>query len=128
MTQAQFEKLKQIQLQTHYSDTRRINEVFPDIASIKIQYHLYHTSFCDRREEEKSWSVNMQSQMNFYIDCLNPECSSYGFNLENEIYSMYRAKQTEKTGEMRCGGQEAPDHPEQSCDGRINYTIKIVYK
>jgi len=38
------------------------------------------------------------------------------------------AQKTEISGEMKCGGQEAPDHPEQSCDGKINYTIKIIYK
>ena len=41
---------------------------------------------------------------------------------------MHRDHQTEKTGEMRCEGQEAPDHPEQSCDGYIKYTVSITYK
>ena len=51
-----------------------------------------------------------------------------GFDLQDEIYSMHRDHLTEKSGEMRCDGQEAPDHPEQRCDGTIKYRIKIIYK
>lgn len=41
---------------------------------------------------------------------------------------MRRDHLTEKSGEMRCEGQEALDHPEQKCDGTIKYAIKILYK
>lgn len=128
MTEAQFEKLKQEQRRYRYMDTRRIEEVFPDIASIEIHYQLYHSSAFGISEEEKTWNVNLQSQMCFVLDCLNRECTSAGFDLKDEIYSMRRNHQTEKSGEMRCEGQEAPDHPEQSCDGHLCYTIMISYK
>ena len=29
---------------------------------------------------------------------------------------------------MKCGGQEASDHLEQSCDGSLKYIITITYK
>lgn len=128
MTDAQFDRLKQQQRQMRYMDTRRIEEVFPDIASIEIDYHLQHSSAFGRSEKKHTWHVNMQSQMCFVLDCLNRECTSAGFDLKNEIYSMNRAKQTKKSGDIRCDGQEAPDHPEQSCDGELTYTIKITYK
>ena len=128
MTEAQFEKMKREQLRTRYMDTRRIEDVFPNIAKIEIHYQLHHSSAFGSSDEEKTWNVNLQSQMSFVIDCLNRECSSAGFDLKNEIYSMYRDHLTEKFGEMHCEGQEAPDHPEQSCDGHLMYTIKITYK
>ena len=129
MTEAQFEKMKREQQRLRYMDMRRIEDVFPDIASIEIHYQLHHSSaFGSLDEPEKIWRVNLQSQMCFVIDCLNRECTSAGFDLKNEIYSMYRDHQTEKSGEMRCEGQEAPDHPEQSCDGYIKYTVSITYK
>ena len=78
--------------------------------------------------EEKSWTITPQSELFFVIGCLNRECTSIGFNLQSVISSAIHAQKTEISGEMKCGGQEAPDHPEQSCDGKINYTIKIIYK
>ena len=127
MTPAQFEKLKRSQQQVRYMDTRRIEEVFPDIENIEITYHLHHGSAFGNQEKDGTWNVNLQSQMCFVFDCLNRECSSTGFDLKDEIYSMHRDHLTEKSGEMRCDGQEAPDHPEQRCDGSLKYTIKISF-
>lgn len=128
ITKAQFEQLKKEQLRLRYWDSRRIEEVFPDISSIEVFYHLRHSSAFGSKENEGIWNVTLQSPMCFVIDCLNPECSSAGFDLKNEIYSMYREHVAEMSGDMRCEGQEAPDHPEQSCDCRLKYTIKIAYK
>ncbi len=128
MTEAQFEKFKQEQQRSRYMDTRRIGEVFPGIEKIVITYHLHHGSAFGNQDKEGTWNVNLQSQMCFVLDCLNRECSSAGFDLKNEIYSMRRDYLTEKSGEMHCDGQEAPDHPEQSCDGTLQYTINISYK
>lgn len=128
MTEAQFEKLKREQRRIRYMDTRRKEEVFPDIKSIVITYHLHHDSAFGVQEQDEEWTVNMQYQMGFVIDCLNHECSSAGFDLKDEIFAMHRVHQTEKSGAMRCEGQEAPDHPEQSCDCFLKYTIKIAYK
>lgn len=128
MTKAQFDKLKQEQRRAHYYDSRRIEEVFPDIEKIEITYHLHHGSAFGSQDKEWTWNVNLQSQMSFVIDCLNIECTSSGFDLRNEIYFMQRDHLTEKAGEMHCDGQEAPDHPEQRCDGKLKYVIKITYK
>lgn len=128
MTKAQFEKLKGEQSRMRCVDTRRIEDVFPDIESIIITYHLHHSSALGNQDKDGTWIVNMQFQMSFVLDCLNRECNSAGFDLKNEIYDMCRDHQTDKTGEMRCDGQEAPDHPEQRCGGMLRYTIKISYK
>ena len=128
MTEAQFEKLKREQSRMRYMDTRRVEDVFPDIESIVISYHLHHGSAFGNQDIEGIWTVNMKYQMNFVLECLNRECTASGFDLKNEIYAMYREHQTEKSGTKCCEGQEAPDHPEQSCDGKLKYTIKIAYK
>lgn len=128
MTEAQFEKFKQEQRRFRYMDTRRIEDVFLDIEKIEITYHLHHGSVFGSQDKKGTWIVDLQSQMCFVLDCLNRECSSAGFDLKNEIYDMRRDHLTEKTGEMHCEGQEAPDHPEQNCDGKLLYTIKITYK
>ena len=128
MTEAQFEMLKREQSRMRYMDTRMVEDVFPDIDSIVIAYHLHHGSAFGNQDKEGTWTVNMKSQMTFVLECLNRECTSSGFDLKNEIYTMQREHLTEKSGTMRCEGQEAPDHPEQSCDGTLKYTIKITYK
>lgn len=128
MTEAKFDKMKQEQRRLRYMDTRCKDEVFPNIAKIEITYKLHHGSEFGNQDKEGTWMVNLQSQMDFSIECLNRECSSSGFDLKNEIYSMYRDRLSEKSGEMKCEGQEAPDHPEQSCDGHLSYMIKISYK
>ena len=128
MTRAKLEKLKQEQRRMRYLDTRKICDVFPNIEKIEITYHLHHGSVFGNQDKEGIWNVNLQSQMCFVLDCLNRECSSAGFDLKNEIYDMRRDNLTEKSDEMHCDGQEAPDHPEQSCDGTLKYTIKITYK
>lgn len=128
MSEAQYEKLKREQACIRYMDTRTKEEVFPDIEKIEIIYHLHHGSAFGNQERDWTWNVNMQSQIDFVIECLNRECTSIGFDLKNEIYDMYKERKTEKTGTKHCDGQEAPDHPEQRCDGTIKYMIKISYK
>lgn len=128
MSPTQLEKMKRAQKLARYMDTRRIGEVFPDIESIEIEYHLQHISIFGKLEEDKIWNINLQGQMCFFIDCLNRECSSAGFDLKDEIYTMQREHITEKSDVIHCNGQEAPDHPEQRCGGSLKYTIKICYK
>ena len=128
MTDAQLERLKLEQRRMLYSDTRRVEEVFPEIEKIEINYYIHHGSAFGVQNEQHSWLIKPEYQAVFVIDCLNRECSSVGFDLKNEIWSMYRTKQEEKTGTMCCEGQEAPDHPEQRCSGKLEFSIKIVYK
>lgn len=128
MTEAQLEKLKHEQMRMRYMDTRHIQEVFPDIENIEIHYQLHHGSAFGSQDKDGIWKVNMQSQMDFVMECLNRECSSTGFDLKDVIYSMRQSRLTETSGLMNCQGQEAPDHPEQTCEGWLKYTIKIQYK
>ena len=128
MTEVQFRKLKQEQLKMRYMNSHRVKEVFPDIEKIEISYQLHHVSAFGKQDKEGIWTISPDNPDVFVIDCPNRECSSAGFDLKSEIYSMRRNHLTEKTGEMRCEGQEAPDHPEQSCSGTLKYKIMIVYK
>lgn len=128
MTETQFRILKREQLRYRYMDVKRVEELFSDIEQIVISYHLYHGSAFGEQNEDKEWTIKPDSEAVFVIDCLNRECSSSGFDLNNVIYAMWRERLTEKLGAVSCEGQEAPDHPEQSCDGELTYTIKITYK
>lgn len=128
MTEAQFDQLKREQMKYRHMDVGTVGKVFPDIEKILISCHLYHGSAFGVQNVDMERVITPESQAVFVIDCLNRECTSSGFDLKNEIYAMQRNHTVEKTGEMECEGQEAPDHPEQSCDGKLDYTIKITYR
>lgn len=112
-----------------YSNARMIEKVFPTIERIEIAYVNHHQSTVDDTPPvEKVIHFTPQSLDIFEIECLNPECSSFGYDLKNDIYTIIREHKTEYTGERKCEGQESHDHPEQSCEGSLKYTIKVFYK
>ncbi len=98
------------------------------MEKIVIHHVREHHSFAGESHKEGTWTITPQSELFFVLECLNRECTTIGFNLQSVIGSAIHARKTEITGEMQCGGQEAPDHPEQSCDGSLKYIIKIQYK
>lgn len=130
MTDAENERQKQC-LRALLHRGRYVYEAHPEIEKIEITYSRSHNSFVGPNPEnnkEYTWVVTPQHEDFFLIYCLNRECTSIGFNLWNVINTTIRNRQTEVSGEMRCQGNEAPDHPEQSCDGLLKYTIRITYK
>lgn len=123
------DSLKRARYEVLYSDRRILEEVFPDIKKIEISYTNTHKSIFGNTSKESHLTFTPKSEATFVIKCLNPECT-YGwyYDLKNDIYNMRREHSTEYHGEKDCQGQEAPDHPEQSCGGSLKYTINIVYK
>lgn len=127
MTEEQSRKLKREMWRSIHNGIR-MEQMYPNVDAIDIQYVLDHTSFAGKSHEERTWHVTPQSEIAFVIECLNRECTSIGFDLRSVISSAIHSCKTEVSGEMDCEGQEAPDHPEQSCDGKLSYSIKITYK
>lgn len=128
MTTKENNKRKQEHRCHRESNLITLSEKFPDIANIKILYTNQHKSIFSSREEKKERDISPDKLADFVIDCLNDECSSSGFDLSDDIYSMRREHKIELTNKIDCEGQEAPDHPEQRCGGTLEYTIKITYK
>ena len=127
VTKKASEKLKQTMRMNAHTGIR-IEELYPNVEKIEIHHVRDHTSFCGSSHNEGIWTITPQSEVFFLIECLNRECTSAGFNLRSVISSAIHSRLTDFSGEMRCEGQEAPDHPEQSCDGHLKYTIKISYR
>lgn len=127
MTEAQARKLKQAQLNAVHTGIR-VEQLYPQVERIEIHHLRTHTSFAGRSQQESTWVVTPQSEVCFVLSCLNCECTSIGFDLGSVINSAIHSHKTEVSGEMSCEGQEAPDHPEQSCDGHLKYSIKLTYK
>ena len=127
MTERECERQKQHHLQLLHRGIY-VGDFYPQVEKIDIYHIREHHSFAGESHREGFWTITPQSELFFVLECLNRECTSIGFNLQSVIGSAIHARKTEITGEMKCGGQEAPDHPEQSCDGFLKYTIKIQYK
>lgn len=127
MTDSQNEKQKRATLNAYHTGIR-IEERFSNIESIEIEYTIEHRSAFGIQKQEHRCVYKSQFEAFFIIPCINRECSSIGFDLGGEIFSMWRNQQTELSGEMECQGQEAPDHPEQRCGSTLQYTIRINYK
>lgn len=130
MTNAENERQKQ-RLRALLPRGRYIFEAYPEIEKIEITYSRSHNSFVGPNPDnnkENTWVVTPQHEDFFLLNCLNSECTSIGFNLWSVISSAIHAHKKEISGEMKCEGQEAPDHPQQRCDGTLDYTIKITYR
>lgn len=127
MTERECDRMKQNQLRLLHRGIY-VGDFYPEVEKIEIHHIREHHSFAGESHREGTWTITSQSELFFVLGCLNRECTSIGFNLQSEISSAIHAHKTEISGEMKCGGHEAPDHPEQSCDGKINYIIKIIYK
>ena len=111
-----------------YSNARKIEKAFPEIEKIEISYRKGHNCIFGNIEKEGTLTFTPHSEDIFVIDCLNPECTSFGYDLKNEIRTMIHEHKTEIKGEQKCVGQEAHDHPEQNCGGSLKYAIRIFYK
>lgn len=127
ITEAENEKRKRM-MRTNAHTGIRMEDFYPQVEKIEIHHERVHRSFCGVSHQEGTWTITPQSEVFFLLDCLNHECTSAGFDLRSAISSAIHSRITELSGKMRCDGQEAPDHPEQSCDGNLQYTIKITYK
>lgn len=105
----------------------RVEQLYPDVESIEIHHIRDHGSAFGHSRREGIWTITPQSEACFILECLNPECSTIGFNLKDVISSAIHHHTKDIAGEMECEGQEAPDHPEQSCSGTLKFTIEISY-
>lgn len=128
MTPAENERRKREHRIFLYSNARKIEKVFSEVERIEIFYLNEHKCIFGNTAKKGSLTYTPQSEDVFVIDCLNPECTSFGYDLRNEIRTMICEHKTELTGKQNCEGQEAHDHPEQRCGGSLKYTIKIIYK
>lgn len=93
------------------------------IESVTIEYELTHFSYTEsgvlRRQKTDA--------ADFFIKCINHECTKRYFNLGDKVVSMYLRGETIFEGNEKCSGQTAPDHPNQRCAGAISYKITLLY-
>lgn len=128
MTDEQNEEQKSRQRSLHYSLLRNIADIYPTVDTITIRYKQVYRSAFGISEDEHELKYNSNSRNNFLIKCLNRECTSIGYELEDKIRNMIYCCESYKEGNISCSGSEAPDHLYQRCGFSLHYSIQITYK
>lgn len=97
------------------------------IEFVTIEYTKSHESFAGSHSEPDMMRWQKTDAADFFIRCLNHECTKRYFNLGDKVVSMYSKGLTVTEGVETCSGQTAPDHPNQRCGGAISYKITLQY-
>ena len=97
------------------------------VESITIKVHTSFASIAGTKEQDYGFKKTKGDVADFYISCPNKECTQSFIDLRNIVGAMVAKKETNLSGETTCCGRIAPDHPNQNCDARIEYSIHIQY-
>lgn len=84
---------------------RTIRELAPECKGVKLYIKLSFVSAFGKNEEVYNITLNPIDKAHWYHECLNRDCTGFGFYLDNEIYSAILDKQI-KEGTIRCDGKE----------------------
>ena len=130
MTQKEFETLKLKQAQFRKERRIDIAKEFPGIKRIVIKYTVSYTPFTGRlyKERKKITLTSDNHSVDLFIPCLNSDCTSIGFDMKPIIQKAVLGKEIETGDILLCEGDEAYDHQGYTCEGTLDYTIKIEYK
>lgn len=97
------------------------------VESVVIEYIMKHASFAGKHLEADVLRWQKTDAADFFIRCLNHECTKRYFNLGDKVVSMYLKGEATCEGAEMCSGQTAPDHQDQRCGGEISYKITLQY-
>lgn len=84
---------------------RTIGELSPECKGVELHIQLSFTSAFGKNEQEFDVTLKPDDKAHWYHECLNGDCTGFGFILDNEIYSAVTLKQI-KEGTIRCDGKE----------------------
>ena len=105
----------------------RISELHPNVDHIEIEYRIEHKSPITVPEVKGKAEYGGESLPEFDFLCPNRECTCGHISLYSEVASMLAHSQKDRSGEKRCEGSEATDHPEQ-CASVLHYRIHVSYR
>lgn len=97
------------------------------VESVTIEYTISHDCFAGKASCADVMHRQKTDAADFFIRCLNHECTKRYFSLGDNVLSMYLKGESISEGAERCSGQTAPDHPNQRCGAAISYKITLQY-
>lgn len=108
---------------------RTIRELSPECKGMELHIQLSFTSAFSKNEQEFNLVLKPEDKAHWYHECLNKDCTGFGFFLDNEIYSAVKMKQINE-GTLRCEGKEDwkyIDHTGFSCCSECKYRIVPLF-
>ena len=97
------------------------------VESVTIEYTRSHDCFAGKSTDTDVMRIKKTDAADFFIKCLNHECTKRYFNLGDKVVSMYLKGETICEGDEMCSGQTAFDHQNQRCGGKLSYKIILQY-
>jgi len=104
-----------------------INEVSKDLKSLKVsvQFTFLSAVLTKPMVEEYSRTLTSKDLLFLHYDCVNPDCTSDGFNLTNALREALVSRECVE-GEMHCAGKEDWKYRDASgCSCRTILKYKI---
>ena len=103
------------------------SEAFPTIKDLQIQVVTSAGITKFDRKETRTYSIQFPPPA--YISCPKGGCTGNGFHVQRLLSGMVARKETEKTENKMCDGQEKMGRGKyRSCIGNFSVTVKIEYQ
>lgn len=112
------------------STSSTIGERFPHVKRVEVNVTRQFLCAFFKKEESDKRTLTTTSKMSLIFDCLNGDCTGYGFNLTQELWTALLNK-SEIHGEKVCDGKEDWKYRNSvgnSCQSKIVYTITPKYE
>lgn len=107
-----------------YMDSQAVYEIYPDVESMRIVADVSAYS-----EQHYDFIIKPADSLNMAIlPCENRNCTAGYFFLNEKIRFALARKESTIEGEMKCSGNDSPNHPHQSCIGILKYRVEITYR
>lgn len=132
MTRNKIEELKRARFSNEYENmlaSHTVKEIDPNCKGVRIDGELSFTYAFGNSGKTIQLLLNPDDRAYFHCDCLNPDCTGFGFSLTSLINSAIREK-TIKEGVLRCEGKEDwkyYDNVGCSCMSYCKYRIEPLF-
>ena len=113
----------------HRDIARTIRELSPECKGVELHIQLSFTSAFSKNEQEFNLVLKPEDKAHWYHECLNKDCTGFGFCLDHEIYSAVKMRQINE-GTFRCEGKEDwkyIDHTGFFCCSECKYRIVPLF-
>lgn len=128
MNRNQKEQYLQTRWQIEYERrdvAQSIQDLFPKCKEVKLEIKLSFVSAFGKNEKEINATLNPCDKLYWHHDCLNKDCTGFGFSLTNEIRTAIQTRQTIE-GKLNCDGKEDWKYINNmgcSCNSSCHYKI-----
>ncbi len=132
MMNRKIEELKRSRWTLEYENmlaSPAVKEISDECKGISLHITLSFISAFGRNEKEVNITLAPTDKAYFHQDCLNTDCTGFGFSLSNEIREAIRSRKL-KEGILHCDGKEDwkyLNNVGNSCMSTCKYRIEVLF-